>query len=219
MKKVSILLCAVILGLGIQEASAFHYKKKRRKKGGAPEFQNAVKINPIDFAFGRYHGIYERALTDKTSIQLLAGYIRQTGDQTIFDNSYENVNSGFILIPEYRYYFGEALSKFYVAPYARVRMVSDKLTDTSDPIDIDVSRTEKVNNFGGGAIFGGQFLLANGITLDMFLGGHYKVRNSTITYETEGVTDEDFSDKFLDFKIRDKSGLGLRLGFTLGYAF
>lgn len=180
---------------------------------------NVIKTNLIGILGNQYQLAYERAFNEHMSAQLSVGYISTSSSQTIGSNSFESKTSGVIIIPEFRYYFTEAPKGVYVAPFARIRLVSEDLTDTSNPLNTDVSFEEKVSTVGGGAVFGYQFLIADAVALDIFLGPQYKSRSSSRTYDVHGVTDVDFSNKFIDFKIADKAGAGIRFGFNLGVAF
>lgn len=180
---------------------------------------NVIKTNLVGILGGQYQLAYERAFNENMSAQLSLGYITTSGSQTTLGNSYESVTSGVIIIPEYRYYFSEAPNGVYLAPFARIRMVKQDLTDTSNPINTDVSFEEKVTTVGGGLVIGYQVLIAEAVALDIFLGPQYKSRSSSRTYDVDGVTDDDFHHKFFEFKIADKSGAGIRFGFNLGIAF
>jgi len=185
----------------------------------AQEKKNVIKFNALGVLGSQFQLAYERGLTEKVSIQLSAGYITYNSSQTVFSNSYKSKNNGFIIIPEARYYFKEALDGAYLGAFARVRSVNTDLTDTSVPIGIDVSREEIAMTVGGGIVVGYQFILAERIVIDLFLGPQFKERSSSNTYKTYGVTDTDFNSKFIDFKVKDKGGLGVRMGVNFGIAF
>jgi len=205
---------------------------------------NVIKWNPWGVIAGQYQFVYERALNEKMSVQLSAGYITFPTSQTIITNSYEAKTTGFIVIPEFRYYITNskypAPKGFYLAPFARIRAVTQDLDDINvDPaFEKDVSYIDKVTTISGGVVLGGQALIADVLSLDFFIGPQYKTRNFTRTYDDpalnapydpalntlnntdyELVGDEEFDSKYIQIKIKDKSGLGVRAGFIIGFAF
>jgi hypothetical protein len=189
-----------------------HGKKSKQK-------QHVIKFNVVGVLTGQYQLAYEHGLNDKMSLQLSAGYISLSSSQTWDASSYSSTTSGFIIVPEFRYYFSEMPKKFYVAPFARIRSTTEKLTDTSSPIGKDVSYTNKTLSIGGGVVLGGQFLIADAVAVDIFIGPQYKSRSSKRTYDNAAVTDDDFNSKFVSFKIKDKAGVGVRFGVNIGFAF
>jgi len=206
MKKIHILILAILLAGFSQNVSA-------------QVKDHAVKFNAFGAIIGQYQLAYEHPLNDKSSVQLSVGYFSSTSSQTLGTDKYESKTGGFLIIPEYRYYFNESMKGLYGAAFFRLRTSSNTLTDQSIPIGTDVSRKETGLTIGGGAVLGYQFLVADALVIDLFVGPQYKSRSSSITYDKAGVTDTDFQSKFLDFKIDDASGAGLRFGLNLGYAF
>jgi hypothetical protein len=212
MKKSILLSTAFTVLFGLLSLSASAQDKK-----------NVIKTNLFGAFAGQYQLAYERVLNENSAFQLSAGIISRTGSQTMGVNSYESKTSGFIIIPEYRYYLGkekESPKGFYVAPFARMLLRTNNLTDKSENTSsVDVSRKEKVTAVGGGVALGYQALIGNVVSLDFAIGPQYKSRSTTTTYNQAGVTDEDFNSKFIDFKIQDRSGLGVRIAVGLGIAF
>ena len=123
------------------------FSSSAQKKHGGAEYKNLIKVNPIGMAFGQYQLAYERVLDKKTSVQLSVGYITLPSSYAYvvgtYITSYESVTSGVILIPEYRLYFKDAGQGLYAAGVARIRLVNDKLKDTSNPMNLDVSKFPK----------------------------------------------------------------------------
>lgn len=205
----------------------------------AQEEKNVIKTDIISPLFGRYQLAYERVLAPNLSVQLSAGVLfRKIEGSTIIggtDYSYTNKNSGFIAIPEVRYYpWGRAPRNFFISGFGRVRMANNNLTDQgtgTTGIVQDLSRNRAVTTIGGGSAIGFQWISSGGFSFDIFAGAHYKSRTTKTTYDTEALNDpstdsdfdsigdELFSQKYLDFKLDDKSGWGLRFGFHFGYAF
>jgi hypothetical protein len=212
MKKTFLLSTALVALVALFSFNASAQNKK-----------NVVKANLFGVFAGQYQLSYERTLNPKSSFQLSAGLISRSGSQTFGTNAYESKTSGFIVIPEYRYYLASAdkgsPKGFYLAPFARILMRSTNLTDNSLEKTPDVSRKEKVSAMGGGLVLGYQALIGNLVSLDISAGPQYKSRSSKTTYNQTGVTDDDFDSKFIDFKIQDKSGIGARFAVSLGVAF
>ncbi len=195
--------------------------------------KHVLKTNLLGYLAGQYQLAYEQAITDNVSLQMSAGFL-SGGSNT---RNYENNRTGFILIPEARYYFsGEAPRRFYIGAFARYRQANNNLTDNNwtsggTGLDQNLSRTRKVNSIGGGAILGYQAITRGGFTFDIYAGPQYKSRSYNTSYDNnalnaaptnsgfETVGDELFSEKYTDFKVGEKEGMGLRFGFQFGYAF
>jgi len=195
--------------------------------------QNVLKTNVLGYFAGQYQIAYEHGLNENVSVQLSAGFL--SGGTT--NANYKNKRTGFILIPEVHYYFnGNAPRGFYVGAFARYRHANNKLTDASwtaggTGTDQDLSRKRKVNSIGGGAVLGYQVISRGGFTFDIFGGPQFKSRTYNTVYANadlnersttggfDSLGDEFFSQKYTDFKVGEKAGMGLRFGFNFGYAF
>jgi hypothetical protein len=183
---------------------------------------NAIKLPLVGLFGGQYQLAYERALTDKITVNLSGGYIHRTSSQSWDYDRYTAVTSGFLVVPEARYYFKESMKGMYLGLFGRYKSTTQKLTDKSDDLmygGTDVSRETKTSSIGGGVVFGIQFLIADAFVIDMFMGPTVKSGSPKTTYNNAGVTDLDFESKFLDFKFADNSNVGLRAGVSVGYAF
>lgn len=198
-----------------------------------------IKTNVLGYFAGQYQIAYEHVVTPSSTFQLSLGYLGGggSGSSTIngVQNDYEVKRSGFIAIPEYRMYFGgDTPEGVFVSAFGRYRSASNDLTDSGEGItgtSQDLSRVRKTTTFGGGLTVGYQFVGDNGVTLDIFAGPQYKARSLETTYDNadlnalstsddhELVGDELFNQKYLDFKLAESEGIGVRFGFHLGYAF
>lgn len=165
--------------------------------------------------------------------------------------------TGYAITPEFRFYPGKKVEHqaphgFYIAPYARYGSFSmnTSITIPSDtaanfvggPIDAKIT----YSGFGGGLMFGAQWVFKNHISLDWWiLGLHYGSSNVKITAEgdllaqTGGTTEvkgslDDLVSNDLPFNAtsnitvgaRQVSGkvsgipfTGMRCGLSLGYNF
>lgn len=195
--------------------------------------QHVLKTNVLGYFAGQYQVAYEHGLNENVSVQLSAGFL--TGGTN--NANYKNQRTGFILIPEVHYYFsGNAPRGFYIGAFARYRQANNKLTDASwtagsTGTNQDLSRKRKVNSIGGGVVLGYQVISRGGFTFDIFGGPQYKSRTYNTVYGNadlnerpttggfDSVGDELFSQKYTDFKVGEKDGMGLRFGFNFGYAF
>jgi hypothetical protein len=120
------------------------------------------------------------------SVQLMPGLVSQSSSQSwnfgteVY--SYEQKKSGFIVIPEFRYYVSPdrtgAPHGLYVAALARVLMLTYDLEDTGDLFPYgDLSREDKRTVFGGGAVLGYQYATSGGFTLEAFAGPQFPVED------------------------------------------
>ncbi|MEY5043105.1 MAG: hypothetical protein RJA19_332 [Bacteroidota bacterium] len=201
----------------------------------AQQYKGVVKTNPLGYFAGQYMIGYEHMLTDRMSVQLMPGLVSQNSSQSwnygteVY--SYEQKKSGFIVIPEFRYYVSPdrtgAPHGLYVAALARVLMLTYDLEDTGDLFPYgDLSREDKRTVFGGGAVLGYQYATSGGFTLEAFAGPQFKSVSFDRTYDSAAIPtteagDALFEEKFADISLSgvDNSGAGLRFGVNIGYAF
>lgn len=161
------------------------------------EKQNGVKLNPLALIIGAINVQYERAVSEKNSVQLGLFIINlNIGDTKL---------SGFGLTPEYRFYLAkEALDGFYAAPLINFNTLSLSYDDGVD------SGEASLTTFGGGAKIGWNWLLgdADNFIIDLGLGANYSGTSLNVKSGTEGN---------FDFGAFD--GIRPILNFSIGYAF
>jgi hypothetical protein len=164
----------------------------------------AVKTNTFGLMAGQYQLGYEHQLSDKLSVQMSAGII--VGKYSITD-TYTNElatssKSGFILIPEVRFYpGGDACDGLYLAALGRYRTV----TNAVDDVDWR-SRTA----IGAAAVIGYQYY-GDGVMIDFFLGPQFK-----------NVEEEYFDDTFEEEEALftlGGGGTGVRFGVNIGFGW
>jgi len=160
----------------------------------------------------------------------MPGLVSQSSSQTLLETSYEQKKSGFIVIPEFRYYLKPdnlgAPEGLYVAGLARILSLTYDLTDTS-PVGglyADVSRTDKRTVLGGGAVIGYAFFMDNGLSAELFVGPQFKSVSFERTYDNFGnaeAGDAEFESKFVDVSLAglENSGAGVRFGINVGFGF
>ena len=157
--------------------------------------ENVVKVNPLGLIFGSAELSYERALNDKSSVELAVAYSRS---DVTFGFGDEVKATGFGAEGKYKLYFSsskEAPRGWYAAPV---------LTYASASAESGSSKGD-LSYFGGGAIAGYQWVFGggdSGFALDLNLGAQY------ISASTSG----DISSASID-------GVLPRLGLALGYAW
>lgn len=164
-----------------------------------------VKINPLSLAFLTANVAVEHAVSDKMSVQLGAafgGFKFGAGD---LKTSY----TGFSVVPEFRYYVTkhDAPKGFFVGPYGVYRSYTTKQT-VNDLSGGTSEAKSKLSIAGGGLNLGYQFLFDSGFALELFMGPCYGSSKSKVVTGSEEVSDADLF-----------SGVGLRTGMTLGWAF
>ena len=174
----------------------------------AQDGTGVVKSNPLGWFAGQYQFGYEHFLSDRASVQLVPGGIfgsisLTTGDTLGGLTSVTATRSGFIVIPEFRYYLGdEAPRGLYIAPFGRYRSVKTQ-------VDSDEASSQTRSAVGGGFVLGYQYKLANGLTFDLFLGPQFKSTSTT----SEGDYDN------YGFALDDESDTGIRFGLNMGFGF
>lgn len=154
--------------------------------------QNAIKLNPLSLLLATGNVAYERAVGEKTSVQL-GGFYSGFRSSSL---KYE----GFGLTPEMRFYFAgdkEALNGVYAGPF--VRFQHYKLKDRVDGSGV------VYQSIGGGAVVGWQKMWKSGFVLDLFAGPSYNAGKF-----------KDGQEEDLAFGI---DGFSVRTGVTIGFGF
>ncbi len=219
MKKTIILL---ILVLALLFAASPSYGQDT---AGEREYNFTIKTNPLSAlggpfwvvvvpVTGEYKILFETAVSEKSSIQVGAGYLGPSIllnlDELTSDESEEGISglktSGFRVQGMYKFYISRDLSApegFYVGPH--ISYASAKIA-SKDNADDNISATK----FNLNGVFGYQLITSGGFTLDLYTGMGFVSRK----WEFSG-TDTDFDqDTF-----KDKASMSIPLGFTFGYAF
>jgi hypothetical protein len=169
-----------------------------------------VKTNPFGFLIGQYQLGYERALSDNFSIQMSAGMIVGGGsvDHILTNERYTSSKSGFILLPEVRFYpGGDACEGFYLAALGRYRTVTKVKTANDE-------KYQSKDEIGAAAVIGYHYY-GDGVMIDVFLGPQFKnvdkwLADSYIDVETV------FSEIFTPGDSRTGVRFGVNIGFGWG---
>jgi hypothetical protein len=188
------------------------------------DFRFTIKTNPLSAlggpfwiviipVTGEYKVLFEAKVSNKSSIQVGAGYlgpsvILNLDDITNNENEEGEVTgiktSGFRVQGMYKIFLSRDLSApegFYIGPHAS--FATAELKNKADA-------TEKVKatklNLNG--VFGYQLITSGGFTLDIFTGIGFVSRQ----WEVSGTEwDED--------SFKDRASINVPFGFTFGYAF
>lgn len=154
-----------------------------------------IKINPLSVFLGTGSMFIEGKLDDAKSFQMGVSYTGLGFD----DFKY----SGIVLTPEVRFYVKKrAMSGGYIAPYLRFRRYS--ITDKGDnPSELTLT------TYGGGLLFGRQWIFDSGFVFDMFAGPSY----SESSFKYKSGTDIDDNATF------GLTGFWVRIGIALGFGF
>ncbi|NJB70475.1 hypothetical protein GGR42_000937 [Saonia flava] len=158
--------------------------------------ENVIKINPLGLALGSAELGYERALNEKSALEVSLAYF--SSDAT-FNSGEEVKANGFGAEGKYKLYFSStnnAPRGWYAAPVA---------TYASASADSSSGEDGKFSYFGAGAVAGYQWIFGggnSGFALDLNLGFQY------ISASTQGS----ISGVSID-------GILPRLGLSLGYAW
>lgn len=179
MKKVIFALTIVLASTG-----AFAQKDNGTKS-------NVIKVNPLGLLFGSANVSFERAINQKSSIQINAAF----GGLSVGGVKYTNIGGGI----DYKYYVSNSKSApegFYVSPGAGFYSVKVKESGGSSYTG---------SGFIVKAVIGNQWIWNSGFSLDLFGGVNYyaggKIKG------TGGVEYTKFN------------GVLPALGVSLGYAF
>lgn len=140
---------------------------------GAVSAQQAIKVGPLGFLLGNYNLRYEKAIGDKSSVQVGANFY----NYKLFDLQ----TTGFGLEAGYRLYFKEAIRGAYVYPAATFR------TNTSEVTDIEEGTFSTLNL---GASIGYQWVSKGGFVTDLGLGFAFSTelsKDDNLTNDYSGV--------------------------------
>ena len=155
-----------------------------------------VKINPLSALLSTGSLFLETKLDNSKSLQLGVAYMGLSAGDLKY--------SGIILTPEMRFYMKErAISGGYIAPYFRFQRYS--ISDESTSPNSEISYT----SFGGGLLFGRQWVFESGFVFDLFGGPSYN--EGKFKYESGSSSEDNF--------LFGLNGMGIRIGVAIGFGF
>jgi hypothetical protein len=177
-----------------------------------------IKWNPIGIFATQWQFGYEHVLNPGMSAQATLGFIGT--HRVINKDTLEGFARGFIFIPEFRFYINKSAPKgLYVAPFLRFKYTSEKQSDllyAKDKSAKDYSRQSHVNSFALGAVLGYQYYQGR-FTFDVFGGLQQKFASESISYNSGGISDQDFKDRMGPVKMHEKTNFGFRMGISIGF--
>ncbi len=186
-------------------------------------YNNSIRINTLGAMFGQYHVFYERAINDQFSAEFSAGLITRKNQISLDDVVLSESNAlGFIVMPEFNFYFNESLEGLYAGAFLRYKSVTTKYPDLNPTAELDWSYKTKRDLYGGGILLGYTYTVGDYLNVDIFAGPNFKGGSIKTTFDNEGVTEDDvpeFGVNFFDKLFSEKPGTGIRFGVNIGYAF
>jgi|GEM_PF-219229 len=199
-----LLLTALLLFAGSYGTAQVRRNDRPTRIPEASGHNNLIKINPLSLVAATGSFAYERVINERMSGQLGFLFTRYSGRVTG-----GRPLTGFAVTPELRYYLtGSAPQGFFVAPFLRYRRTSLEGDVTVQGRTFD--GTLRINNFGGGVLVGGQFLLGERFSFEGFIGPTVTGRSYQFT---EGTTERDYDvPNFF-------SPVWFRTGITVGFLF
>jgi hypothetical protein len=215
--------------------------------------QNVVKLNLFALAFTNFSLQYERAFGEKISGALGFTVMPSRGlpsalssDPTVGKMKI----SDWSITPEFRWYPGTnkgAPHGFYIAPYLRYSSTSLELPLDFTPSGGLAPRTYNIegnySGFGGGVMFGVQWLIKEKVSIDWWiLGGHYGTGSASVSIKDDftvlppaqraelkaeldaieipaGKISSSITDTEAKIDVTSLPYFGVRSGLTIGYAF
>lgn len=158
--------------------------------------RNVVKVNVLSPFVLTGSFFYERVLQERVSAQLGAFFTGFRIPATRF--------GGFGLTPEVRFYLaGEAPKGTYLAPYYRYQKFNARIRR--------VAELASYSQNGGGIVLGRQWIIADLISLDAFIGAGYMAGKPKAINRSGQVEEVDVGPL--------GEGFRLRAGITAGFRF
>ena len=187
----------------------------QKVEGEAPaQFEQLVKVNLLDFAFGQYTASYERVVGPYTSVVLnlggigyydasssysLGSFYDEWGVWYSAPAKIEMEVSGWELTPEIRRYgfiFDGMPEGLYASAFLQLRGLTAVVDETLDLEGIDselygidypyeIDHTLNFFSFGGGFNLGYQWMADNGLAIDAYFGPMF--RNVRRSYEFDAL--------------------------------
>lgn len=183
--------------------------------------KNIIKVNPLSAFVLTGNVQYERAITRHISFQMGVFHGRfglpvpsfQGGEARI---SYRSLG----ITPEVRFYLGgpnkRHMRGFFLAPYFRYRQFGldidvEYINDQNPELNVSEQHDGMLKLTGGGMLLGVQGIIGRVVSMEVFAGPQYAVRDLSLSgYE---------GDPLDLIPVLGSGGLGIRAGATIGIAF
>ena len=195
-----------LLAICLISSNIFSVNAETKRKGVSIKRPHNVKLNlfalPLRNFSLQYEYAFHKNMSGALGARLMLPYSIDLSDQFNSDDNFEAKLGkfkfiGYALTPEFRFYPGkkqkhQAPHGFYIAPYARFTNFTINTTVTipsepallfaGGPVDTRINYT----GFGGGLMFGAQWVFKNGISLDWWItGAHYGYSKVKVTAEAD----------------------------------
>jgi hypothetical protein len=191
--------------------------------GGEKDFRFTIKTNPLSALggpfwlvvvplTGEYKALFEAKVSEKSSLQIGAGYIGPSVLLNLDDLSSDGgeitgiKTSGFRVQGMFKFFISRDLSApegFYMGPH--VSYATAQLKNKANSVE-----SMKGTKFNVNAVFGYQLITSGGFALDIFTGMGFVSRKWEIT-GTDWNTDQN--------GLKDRASVNVPFGFSFGYAF
>ncbi len=155
--------------------------------------KNVIKIRPASIAAGEWNFTYERAIAGGKSVALNLSYLSHdiAGWVKPYNTSTTKLNTadlkGYLFMPQFRFYSGDAPRGFYFAP--NLTYGSYSMTNTiTDANSLVTDGTIKIATKGIGALIGYQWLIGGRVSIDWnFFGLGVNATTLDFTYNAVSV--------------------------------
>jgi hypothetical protein len=191
--------------------------------GGEKDFRFTIKTNPLSALggpfwlvvvplTGEYKALFEAKVSEKSSLQIGAGYIGPSVLLNLDDLSSDGgeitgiKTSGFRVQGMFKFFISRDLSApegFYMGLH--VSYATAQLKNKANSVE-----SMKGTKFNVNAVFGYQLITSGGFALDIFTGMGFVSRKWEIT-GTDWNTDQN--------GLKDRASVNVPFGFSFGYAF
>jgi len=204
-----LLVLALMMGFGAQ-AQTLGEPSRNASEGWT------AKLNPLSVLMLTLNGAVEYALGDNMSVQ--GGAFLGGVPQAVSPSN--NTLRWWGLTGEWRFYpQGRGMDGYYLAPYLRYRRVRSRFNGAAYDPDVQANRTaeikERINDFGGGALLGRQWVFESAVSLDLFAGPMFTRASNRPSITCESCDgDEQMVESVVPVEL---GGLGIRAGLTLGF--
>ncbi len=170
--------------------------------------ENVVKLNTLGFPFGSLSLGYERALSEKNTVNLNIGIpvgssLGKSLAKDLIGSDYtvsEATLNNFHIRAAYRHYTGKSSAPkgFYYEPALKYQTLSPSIAGwgTADNTDIvNVEADVKISTFSAGFQLGYQFLIAKRVTIDLAFFG---LEAGLANFDLKGKTNKEYRDTYFD---------------------
>ena len=207
---------------------------------GAKAQEQVIKTSPLGYVYGRYNLQYERMLTDYTSVNISASYLKPNlfGMETIVNTLLgveilEDMSlSGVAINADYRLYSQnqDGPRGFYIAPYLRFMDLAYTAKINGDFYQVNangsVSKVDQIETgisifrYGFGLKLGAQWMIGDRFSIDWNFGGLGADLFKTVT-SAEGLYNSE-NEGYVTVQedgIEYTWNYAFSTNFTIGFAF